>query len=173
MYFDPDLMYCPQCNDEYRSDIVLCASCQVNLISGRERLAMEEDRTQHLQTRKGDLRPDDDIVKIHGGPLIDIKRLQAKMEKERIGTLIVGDEKSCGKGCCPSTYYLQVRREDAHAAFRIIQEEHHRHTALHDHDISLTDAVYDAGAAEALCPACGCRFSTSSTTCPDCGLCFG
>lgn len=173
MEIDPDLKYCPQCNDEYRADIVICAACRVDLISGRDRLAMEQGRKQHLESRKGDLTPADDIVTIHGAPLNDVKRLQARMKEERIGTLIVGDEKSCGKGCCPSTYYLQVRREDAHAALMIIKEDHQRNTAMHAHDTSFADAVFDAGASEALCPACGFRFSTNTTTCPDCGLCFG
>lgn len=172
MYIEPELMYCPQCNAEYRAEIVVCAPCQVNLISGKDRLAMQEGSWQQLQSRKGTLQPDDDIVTIHKAPLADIKRLTEKMEAVRIGTLVAGDESTCKKGCCPTNYFLQVRREDAKAAFNIIEEDHHRNTAIHAHDLSLTDAVFDTAAAEALCPACGCRFSTSTTTCPECGLCF-
>jgi len=34
-----------------------------------------------------------------------------------------------------------------------------------------TELNQDAG--EAVCPACGFAFATTTTTCPDCGLCFG
>ena len=170
---DPELKYCPKCEDEYRAEIETCASCRIQLITGNDKLVMEEARKQRLTGRRGELTPEDDIVTIHGGQLNDIRHIEELLAVERIGTLVIGDDKSCGKGCCPSTYYLQVRREDALDALGIIKAEHKRVTALDHHDNSHADSVYDDKADEATCPACGHTFSTKAATCPDCGLCFG
>lgn len=170
---DPDLKYCPKCDDEYRADIENCAVCEIALITGRDKIAMQEAQQQQLAQRKGELSPDEDIVTIHSAPMQDMRHIEELLAAENIGTLVVGDEKSCGKGCCPSNYYLQVRREEAQDAFQIIQAEQQRVTALHHHDTTHVDNVFNADASEATCPACGHTFSTTSTTCPDCGLCFG
>ena len=172
---DPELKYCPQCEDEYRAEIDTCATCEIPLITGSEKLSMEEARKQRLTTRQGELTQEDDIVTIHGGQINDIKHIEGLLAAERIGTLVVGDDKSCDKGCCPSNYYLQVRREDAMDALEIIKAEHHRATGLvgHHDENGHADSVYDSSAGQATCPACGHTFPTSTTTCPDCGLCFG
>lgn len=170
---DPDLKYCPQCEDEYRADIENCAVCKIPLITGRDKIAMREAQQRQLAQRKGALSPDEDIVTIHSASMQDMKHLEELLAVENIGTLVVGDDNSCGKGCCPSTYYLQVRREDAQDAYKIILAEQQRLTALHYHDTAHVDNVFNADAGEATCPACGHTFSTTSTTCPDCGLCFG
>lgn len=170
---DPELKYCPQCNDEYRAEIEQCAACEVLLITGAQRLESEKARQEQMATRKGELTPEDEVVVIERGSLHDLKRLEDLLAAERIGTRLIGDENSCSKNCCPSTFFLQVRREDAPAALELLAAEHHRLTGLDLADNAHTDAVFNPYAAEANCPACGCCFSTSSTTCPDCGLSFG
>ncbi len=170
---DPDLKYCPKCGDEYRAEIETCPSCEISLITGLDKIAMEEARSQRMNSRRGELTPDDDIVALHKGPLSDIKHLEDLLVAEKIGTLVVGDDHSCGKGCCPTNYFLLVRREDAQDAVQIINAEYQRSTALHHHDKGYADSVYNKDASEVTCPACGHTFSTSSESCPDCGLCFG
>ena len=64
---------------------------------------------------------------------------------------------------------LTVRPNEVNA---LLDEEHRRTTVLTDYDTSLAGEVFDAGRDEATCPACGCRFPTSSSACPDCGLSF-
>ena len=110
---------------------------------------------------------------IHKAPLTDIRHLEDLLRRERISCLVAGDEKTCAKGCCPTTFYLLVRREDARDAVGVIQAVHAQHTALHHHDTSHSEAVFNADVGEATCPACGHKFPTAFTTCPDCGLCFG
>lgn len=170
---DPELKYCPNCNDEYRAEVESCASCGLVLILGNDRIAMEEARRQKLSSRRGELTPEDDLVAIHKAPLNDIKHIEELLTAERIGTQLAGDDQSCGKGCCPSNYFLLVRREDAEDALAIMHAEYQRMTALEHHDNGHADSVYDDSADEATCPACGHCFATTSTTCPDCGLCFG
>ncbi len=172
MKYEADLKYCPQCQDEYRADIESCAACKITLLTGAEMLDMMGRSQQARNQRRGALRADDDVVTIHKGTLADLKKLEKAFARENIGMVIVGDEGGCNKGCCPSTFFLQVRREDAQAAFALIQEDFRQVTGLEDFDTSLTDAVFNEEEGQATCPACGFEFETSTTTCPDCGLCF-
>ena len=173
---DPELMYCPVCLDEYRSGMTRCAVCAVDLISGSERLAQEQSKNKVLAGRSMDISLEDDLVPLRKGVLLEMKNLQNILAKERIPALITGEQsscgKSCGKGCGGTELILQIRRDDAQAALDILARDFRRSTALDDHDLSHAAAVYDRGAVKAVCPACGCSFTTSNSTCPDCGLCF-
>lgn len=173
MYIEPDLKYCPQCNDEYRAEIARCATCGIELETGVDRLARQEAAARRRTQRRVTLTAEDDIVSIHRGPLAEIKRIERMLAAENIGSLVTGDEQSCNKGCCPSNFYLQVRREDASDAFMVIQKDHRSQTALDHHDHGCAEGVFDQDAGTAVCPACGFSFTTNQTTCPDCGLCFG
>jgi hypothetical protein len=170
---EADLKYCPKCNDEYRAEIEKCAACGVELITGLQRIEMETARRKRLESRTAELSPDDDLVEIQRGSLPDMRHLSNLLNGENIATLLVGDMKTCGKGCCPTTYNVLVRREDGMDAINIIEEEHKRTTALAHHENFHADAIFNPYAAEAKCPACGHSFPTTETSCPDCGLSFG
>ncbi|MDA8164207.1 MAG: hypothetical protein M0017_04145 [Desulfobacteraceae bacterium] len=169
---DPELKYCPRCRDEYRAEIARCAACGIDLLTGAELLARERGRQEKLAARKGEITIFDKVVTIEKGPLPDMDHLAKLMAAERIATRLAGDEKSCGKSCCSSTFSLQVREEDAADAMRILAAEHRRTTAC-EHHPDYADAVFDPAAGKTTCPACGFSFPTTTTTCPDCGLCFG
>lgn len=170
-YIDPDLKYCPQCDEEYREEIISCASCSIELISGTERLAIEGAAKAKVSTRSMDISPDDELVNIRKGPLGEMKQLQALLGSENIPSLVAGEKNNCGKGCC-GDMYLQIKMADGKDVTEILAQEFKRTTALDYHDLSNVHAVYDTGAAKSTCPACGTTFSTSEFTCPDCGLCF-
>lgn len=173
MIIDPELKYCPQCDDEYMPQAVMCAACEVELIAGELKIRKMEALEKRKATSKDQLSPEDDLVNIRRGPLSEVKSLSNRLNDAMIATLIAGDDNSCGKGCCPSVFYLQVRRRDGLDALTILEDEFRQTTGLEDHDISYADNVFDASAAEANCPACGHTFPTSSTVCPDCGLALG
>lgn len=170
---DPELKYCQTCDDEYRADMEKCGVCGRDLISGQQLRAIEEARRQQLESRQVELRPDDDLVNLRKGPLLDMKHISNLLRAERIGSLVVGDEGSCGKGCCAKDFFLQVRRQDAMDAVAILEKEHRRATGLDYHDVRHADNIFNPEADEAVCPACGHAFATSNTVCPDCGLSFG
>ena len=176
---DPDLKYCPECNDEYLAEIEECAVCVVELITGQQKIEMEEARQKKLATRTVELSPDDDLVGLRGGPLPEMRHLAELLDEEKIGTALIGDMKTCAKDrfgnstCCPTNYTLFVKREDGQDALHIIDEEHRKTTGLTHHDNANGDTVFNPHASEAQCPACGHAFPTTQTSCPDCGLSFG
>lgn len=169
---EPDLKYCPQCRDEYRAEIEMCASCNLPLVLGG--VLLEKERTKHeRRARMAPLTLHDDVVPIHKASAQEIKHLQDVLQKEHIGSLRTADESSCGKGCCAPSFYLNVLRTDVVDALALMEAEYRRTTGLDSHYTELATAVFNPEATEAVCPACGFSFSTSTTTCPDCGLCFG
>ena len=176
---EPDLKYCPKCNDEYRAEIEKCAACCIDLITGRKKVEMEEARRKKLESRASELSPDDDLVRIRRGTLPDMQLLSGMLGGERIGTLLVGDMSTCGKDrfgntlAVPTSYDLLVKKDDGMEALNIIEDEHRRTTGLEQYDHSNADSIYNPEASEASCPACGHSFPTTETACPDCGLSFG
>lgn len=171
---DPELKYCPKCGDEYLSHIEMCATCEITLITGREKFEQEKITQQQIESRQGEITNEDNLVAIQGGPLSNMKHFEKLLKAAKIGTLTAGDGKSCGGGSCPSNFRLLVRQEDAYDAMEILNMDYDKATALGQHDTSLNDAVFNPRAAETTCPACGHGFRpTSDMTCPNCGLCFG
>ena len=169
---DPELMYCPQCQDEYRAGIALCASCEVDLISGSKMLAAQEQKIQRMEQRTMEISPDDELVDVIKGAVLSMKQMQSRLAKENIPSIVAGDSDSCGKGCCGSEVRLQARMSDVQDIMAFMAREHIQTTGLADHDTSYAEAVFDPSAMNTTCPACGCSFSPQNKICPDCGLCF-
>ena len=169
---DPELKYCPKCKDEYMPHAVNCAACEITLISGTDMLAMEQNRHAKRSQRATSISPDDDIVTVHHAQVGEIRRLESLLAAENIVVLITGDNQSCGGGCCPGSFYLNVLREDALDALKIIEQEFDRTTGLNGHDRGHAEAVFNPADLLVTCPACGATFTPSGPECPDCGLCF-
>ena len=167
-----DLKYCPKCRDEYRQEIEQCATCAIALVWGRELVASVAGGASR-QKRKGPLTPDDHLVVIFQASMADLKHLKALLEAEQIGALISKEGGGCASGGCAPKFQLQVRQEEVQEALQVLAEEHRRATVLAEHDATHAGAVFNPEAGEAVCPACGFGFVTTTTTCPDCGLCFG
>ncbi len=169
---DLEMNYCPACNEEYRSDISICVSCNVQLINGNEKLRLTQELTQDFHGRSMDISPADELVTIRKGPLAEIKTLQKMLERERIPCIIAGDENSCSKGCCGGEMFLQIKESDLEPTTAVLAKDFVASTALDLKDLEHADVVFDHQSAETACPACGCRFSPTVGACPECGLCF-
>jgi hypothetical protein len=169
--YDPEFMYCPRCNDEYRPEIEECPACEVGLIGGREMLAAKEKQRKKAAERGGELNADEELVVVRRGPLAEMKIYEELLSREGICSLLAGDESSCGKGCCGGNFDLVVRREEAHDALRIVEAEIRRTSVIDIVEDGPVTSVFDPLAAANTCPACGYGFS-GGTECPDCGLCF-
>ncbi len=172
LIIDPELKYCPSCNDEYRAEITTCVACAVELLSGIQMQELVEQKQQKKASRNMTLNPDDEMVNIRKGPVMQMKELQFMLERKGIPSLAVKDGSNCGKGCCGTDLIVQVRMSDVQEVLAILEQDHVQSTALSDHDTTHTGAVFNTAAENATCPACGCSFPTSQAECPDCGLCF-
>jgi hypothetical protein len=168
---DSELNYCPRCGDEYRADIRTCAACAIDLLSGEQMLARQAARQRPASSRLLEIHPDEPVVTIRKGPLLQIKESQAYLLNRGLPALAV-KESGAACGCRGVELLLQVRESDLPEVMAVLAEEYRQSTALSDHDTRFAGAVYNAEEAEAVCPACGCRFATSLAACPDCGLCF-
>jgi len=169
--YDQDLKYCPVCEDEYRAEIEKCAVCECALLSGGEMISRKDMHLDQNTIRRGELSPDDELVVVRHGPMAEMKSYKMILGQKGITALLAGDETSCGKGCCGGNFDLEVRREEALGAIRIIEDEIRRTSIIEaEHEIPA-DHVFDPLAKDNTCPACGHRFS-GGVSCPDCGLCF-
>ena len=172
---DPDCKYCLACEEEYRAEIAHCADCGQELVSGAMLLQQKLDS---LQAVSGEdftgITPDEPLLTILKGPLLQIKQLHHSLKQQGIATLIAGGAAhGCSSaGCRGPELVLQARHGDLPAIMAAMERDHQRTTGLVDHDSTFAGEVYNAQVEEATCPACGCRFTTSSPACPECGLCF-
>lgn len=169
---DPELQYCPQCQDEYRAGIATCASCEVDLMSGAKMIEAQEQKNQRISERTMEITPEDELVDISKGAVLNMKQMQKRLAKEGIPSIVASDSESCGKGCCGGEVLLQARMSDVQDIMVFMAREHIQTTGLADHDTSYAEAVFDPSAMNTTCPACGCSFSPQNKICPDCGLCF-
>jgi hypothetical protein len=158
--------------EEYRAEIESCASCKTLLLTGVAMRALLDEQQQKRADRSMEMSPDDEMVNIRKGPMLQIKEMQKILADQFLPSLTVAEEGGCGKGCCGTDLLLRVRMADIQEVLAVLEEEHVRTTGLADHDTSNAGAVFNTRAEQATCPACGCTFSTSNSTCPDCGLCF-
>ena len=170
---DPESKYCPQCGDEYRAEIDCCAVCSVTLLDGSTLLEQQRQHDRKKAARRLPLSENDDLVSIRKGSVIEMRHLQALLEREGIPSLVVNEEGTCRSSCCGGpSLTVQVRAADLEDAQAFLVQDHIRSTALNEHDLSAAGVVFDTAADSAVCPACGCSFPTSQNACPDCGLCF-
>ena len=169
---EPNLKYCPNCKDEYRAEIVTCASCDIELLTGLQMREIVDRQQAKRADISMEISPDDELVDVRKGPILQIKELQAVLERKNIPSIAHSEDDGCGKGCCGTNLLLRVRMDDIKDVIAVLEQEHIRSTGLSGHDISQAGTVFNTAAEKAACPACGCIFSTRNSTCPDCGLCF-
>lgn len=97
---DPELKYCPQCKDEYRAEIELCADCGITLLSGADMLSSHNQSLARKNARKGEIVPGDDIVPIHKGALNELKGIEKELKAANIGALINKEGGGSCSGSC-------------------------------------------------------------------------
>ncbi len=93
---DPEMNYCPDCEDEFRGDIVKCPTCNVALMTGEEKIECKIAENKESSLRTMDICSDDELVSIRKAPLKDVKALQRILANERIPSILAGD--GGGKG---------------------------------------------------------------------------
>ena len=165
------MMYCTACDDEYMPHVRVCGVCGAELVRGEELIARQ--RAAGPAAPKRVLRPGDDVVAVFQGDQGEARRLEQLLAGKGVSALVAGEGPACGKGCCGGAKAeILVHREDARLALSLIEEDFAATTCLAEHG-EVNDTGFDPAAGEHQCPACGHVFPTTTSTCPDCGLCFG
>lgn len=95
---DPSMHYCPKCGDEYRAGIRQCHVCEVDLISGKEKLAVLEEEAKVNGQRSMEISSEDRLVAIRNGKLRDLKPYQVLLARHTIPAVLTGESGNCSKG---------------------------------------------------------------------------
>jgi len=118
---------------------------------------------------------DPTVAVVLRGNLADLQRAGDRLGQHGIEAALVREPETDAKGCCSTTIYLVVARENAEAALAVFNTDWRR--GLSDEQIAALEAanevVLDPDAAETTCPACLTTFATGPAECPDCGLSLG
>lgn len=172
LIIDDELRYCLDCEEEYRAEIEQCADCGAALITGLAFQAMQDEKDRVLAGRSMEIHPDDELVTVRKGQIVQMKGLQNLLAKASLPSILSNNASDCGKSCFGAEVQLKVRKEDVEEVTALLEAEHVRTTSLAEYDTSSAGIVFDTTAEQATCPACGCSFPTSDGSCPDCGLYF-
>ena len=105
-------------------------------------------------------------------PLQDAKTFQEQLKSRGIEIVLNHSDQTCTRGCAVTVEVMGYEKD-----LPIITEvySHNFQKLVEGHDINWEqmNSVYDPNQAEATCPACGHKFATSNSECPDCGLVLG
>ena len=101
----------------------------------------------------------------------EAKAFQKKMQSRGVEIALNHSDQTCTRGC-RVTLEVCGRRDDIPAIKEELDKDYATLLEGHDYDTRLLNEVFDPSADSAVCPACGCKFATTSSECPDCGLMF-
>lgn len=169
---DTEMMYCPVCDEEYRSGMTHCVACDVELITGEYKHSLHRQKMEGRSPRSMVLRDDEVLLTLQKGPMKEMKHLKTLLARAEIPARLLSDDPALGKCCGGPQLYLQVREADRDEASQLLHQDFQDSTHLASHDLVGMDRAIDEGRRENTCPACGHIFTTGQPFCPDCGLAF-
>lgn len=111
------------------------------------------------------------LIRLGTLPLEEAKSLQRVLATKGVEAMLDHNAQTCNRGCTVTVEVL-VPEDTVPVVQDTLKEQYQRLTEGLQVDWNLLGQVFDPSQAEAVCPACGTKFSTSKTECPDCGLCF-
>jgi hypothetical protein len=149
--------YCPNCDDEFRPDIVRCSDC------GGE-LEDRYDEEYGGERRDGEAAPPEpEAAPEEYRPVFGC--MESATLKEAAGVLAAAGVPFRATGCSTG-FQLLVREADQSAAAAALQG---REGVLG----VPADAEPSVGAEGGACPACGASVPAAAVECPECGLVVG
>ncbi len=104
--------------------------------------------------------------------LNDAKDLKKECEEKGVELVLNHDDQTCTRGCAV-TVEIHAHEKDLPIIQQVYSAKYEKLLDGHDVDFEVINSVFDSSQAEATCPACGTKFSTSLSECPDCGLVLG
>lgn len=102
----------------------------------------------------------------------EAKTHQTRLRQQGIAVEFRTNGHTCTTGC-KVTVEVWGRNEDEEKLLAYFQSDYLKHVKGHLPDFAALASVFDPSAESALCQACGARFSSSATECPECGLYYG
>jgi predicted amidophosphoribosyltransferase len=148
---------CPECGEEYRPDIAICADCGTELV---DRALDEQGRpiAEPAQATGEQIT----LVALYAGPAAALRPLAEALAAAGIAQKLVPIPNQSG-------LTLAVAQADGARAMEALADFHGRGTEL---GLSELAATFQAGdeAQEHACPACGAAVPEDASECPDCGL---
>ena len=101
--------------------------------------------------------------------LNEAKHLKERLLKEGIELILNHDGATCTRGC-RVTVELSVLEKDFEKVSHFMAQDYLKNLEGHDYNLELLDNVFDPNSEWAICPACGTKFSTGLSICPECEL---
>ena len=90
--------YCPQCGEEYRPEITVCAHCRVPLISGADKLAAAQDAEHKKKQRSRPITGSEILSVLQRGKLRDLKNIQLVLQEKMIASRLSAEASGCSQG---------------------------------------------------------------------------
>jgi ribosomal protein L37E len=104
--------------------------------------------------------------------LAEANKIKGHLAERDVEIFFHHNNQTCASGGCGMQVEVWVKNADIASVREYFAAQYQRNFAGLDINPELLNQVYDPTQAEAICPACGTKFSTQSTACPDCGLVF-
>lgn len=116
---------------------------------------------------------DDDKICIGVLSSNDANRLKSLLAQKEIEIALLFNHATCTSGCRGSgSVELWANKSDVEEIVKTFQGEKSRILDGFDFNPEIVNQVFDPSQETAICPACGTKFQTTLSECPDCGLGF-
>lgn len=102
----------------------------------------------------------------------DANRLKGHLADRGVEVVFRHNDQTCASGGCGMQVEIWANTNDMPTIREYFAAENAKRYSGLDVNPELLNQVFDADKGEAVCPACGTRFATSLSECPDCGLSF-
>lgn len=102
----------------------------------------------------------------------EAKTHQIALKNKGVKLEIKSNGETCTTGC-KVTVEVWGKSVDSESIVNYFRQFNLKNIAGHTLNFEALASVYDTNAAETMCQACGAKFATTCTECPDCGLCYG
>jgi hypothetical protein len=113
-----------------------------------------------------------ELIKLAVMALNEAKDLKKECEAKGVEIVLNHNDQTCNRGCSVTVEVL-ASEKDLPIVQEVYSTKYQKLLKGHDVNMDIINSVYDSSQDTAVCPACGFKFSTSNSECPDCGLMLG